>query len=72
MKVTWDYSVLAKAYVKRPDYSADAISRLLATAGCGKGARACDVGAGAAHLTLALLDNGLLRDLMFAPFSQPV
>lgn len=59
MKVEWDYTELAKAYIKRPDYAREAIQKMLKIAGIQKGDRVCDVGAGVAHLTLLLLENGL-------------
>lgn len=59
MKTEWDYTNLAAAYVKRPDYSDEAIDRMLARAKCGRGSAACDVGAGAAHLTIKLAQRGL-------------
>ena len=55
----WDYTSLAAAYVKRADYSADAIDRMLQLTGVKNGDAVCDVGAGAAHLTLPLLRRGL-------------
>lgn len=33
MKTDWDYTNLADAYLKRPDYSEDAINKMLALAG---------------------------------------
>lgn len=59
MKTEWDYTSLAEAYLKRPDYAQGAIDRMLATAGIQKGDSVCDVGAGAAHLTLKLAEYGL-------------
>ncbi len=59
MKTEWDYTILADAYLKRPDYSIDAIDKLLKHATVYKGNKVCDVGAGVAHLTLILLDKGL-------------
>lgn len=59
MKTEWDYTDLAEAYLKRPDYAQSAIDRMLAAAGVKKGDAACDVGAGAAHLTLKLAAYGL-------------
>jgi ubiquinone/menaquinone biosynthesis C-methylase UbiE len=59
MKTQWDYTDLAQAYLKRPDYADGAIDALLERARLGRGARACDVGAGVAHLTLKLLERGL-------------
>ncbi len=55
----WDYSDLAAAYGKRPDYAERAIDRMLASAGLIAGATACDVGAGVGHLTVKLVDRGL-------------
>ena len=54
MKTDWDYSTLAKAYLKRADYSDTAIDAMLAVSGLKAGANVCDVGAGVAHLTLML------------------
>lgn len=59
MKTEWDYTELAEAYLKRPDYAQEAIDKMLETAGVKKGDSACDVGAGAAHLTLKLAEYGL-------------
>ncbi|MBF0627958.1 MAG: class I SAM-dependent methyltransferase [Magnetococcales bacterium] len=57
MKTEWDYSNLADAYLKRPDYSDLAIDAMLAIAGLARGT-VCDVGAGVAHLTLMLAVRG--------------
>jgi ubiquinone/menaquinone biosynthesis C-methylase UbiE len=59
MQTTWDYTNLAEAYLKRPDYAWPAIDAMLAVAGVRRGAKACDVGAGVAHLTLMLAARGL-------------
>lgn len=59
MKVEWDYSHLARPYLKRPDYSKSALAKMFETANLKRGDLACDVGAGVAHLTLPLLDFGL-------------
>ncbi|MCI8392296.1 MAG: class I SAM-dependent methyltransferase [Roseburia sp.] len=59
MKTEWDYTDLAEAYLKRPDYAQTAIEKMLQTAGVKKGDAACDIGAGAAHLTLKLAEYGL-------------
>lgn len=59
MKTEWDYTDLAEAYLKRPDYAQSAIDKMLETAGVKKGDTACDIGAGAAHLTLKLAEYGL-------------
>lgn len=62
MKTEWDYSDLADAYLKRPDYADTAIDAMLKLAGTEAGAAACDVGAGVAHLTLKLAGRGLRVD----------
>lgn len=59
MKTEWDYSALADAYLKRPDYADAAIDAMLAITGAEKGDRFCDIGAGVAHLTLMLAARGL-------------
>ncbi|MCW5701033.1 MAG: hypothetical protein KIT82_00395 [Bradyrhizobium sp.] len=61
-KVEWDYSHLAAAYVKRPDYAVDALNEMFQIAGVSKGARVCDIGAGVAHLTIPLLNHGCVVD----------
>lgn len=58
----WDYTALAESYVHRPDYAGSAIDELLRVTGAEPGERCCDVGAGAAHLTRALLRRGLVVD----------
>lgn len=57
MKTEWDYTTLANAYLKRPDYSDAAIDAMLSIAGLKTG-NVCDVGAGVAHLTLMLAVRG--------------
>lgn len=59
MKTEWDYTVLADAYLKRPDYADAAIDAMLSIAGAEKGDKFCDIGAGVAHLTLMLAARGL-------------
>ena len=59
MKTQWDYTALADAYVKRPDYADAAIDAMLAIMGAAKGDKICDVGAGLAHLTLMLAARGM-------------
>ena len=58
MKTEWDYTELAEAYLKRPDYAQSAIDRMIETAGIKRGGMVCDVGAGAAHLTIKLAELG--------------
>jgi ubiquinone/menaquinone biosynthesis C-methylase UbiE len=62
MEVQWNYTQLASPYLKRPDYAPSAIDEMLRRMGIGKGAKACDVGAGVAHLTLPLMRRGLTVD----------
>lgn len=59
MKTEWDYTNLAAAYLKRPDYAQSAIDKMFEVSGVQKGDDVCDVGAGAAHLTLKLAEYGL-------------
>jgi ubiquinone/menaquinone biosynthesis C-methylase UbiE len=59
MKTDWDYTNLADAYLKRPDYSLEALEPIRALAGVSAGDHACDIGAGVAHLTLHLARWGL-------------
>lgn len=59
MKTEWDYTTLADAYLKRPDYADAAIDALLAISRQEQGGRVCDVGAGVAHLTLMLATRDL-------------
>lgn len=54
MKTEWDYTQLADAYLKRPDYSEEAITQMLKIADIFAGSYVCDVGAGVGHLTVAL------------------
>lgn len=58
MKTAWDYTTLADAYLKRPDYAPAAIDALVRLARAEDGT-ACDVGAGVAHLTRMLLERGV-------------
>ena len=59
MKTEWDYSNLAKAYLKRADYSKQAINHMIELSDVKPGDLVCDVGAGVAHLTLMLAGAGL-------------
>jgi len=59
MKTEWDYTSLADAYLKRPDYSDEALDEMLRKASLSRGAVACDVGAGVAHLTIKLAERGI-------------
>lgn len=62
MKTEWDYTDLAEAYLKRPDYAPSAIDKMLEISGIPSGEAddlVCDIGAGAAHLTLLLAKRGI-------------
>lgn len=59
MKTAWDYSELAVAYLKRPDYAPEAVAKILQRSKVNEGDKVCDVGAGVAHLTLHLAKAGL-------------
>lgn len=54
MKTEWDYTNLADAYLKRPDYSNEAVREIIKCSGINPKSTICDIGAGAAHLTLEL------------------
>lgn len=58
MKTEWDYTSLADAYLKRPDYADAAIDGMLKVAEVPSGAAVCDIGAGVGHLTLMLAARG--------------
>ena len=64
MKTEWDYTNLAEAYLKRPEYAGDAISEMLKIAEVNVGDSACDIGAGAAHLTWSLQNSDLRYALL--------
>jgi ubiquinone/menaquinone biosynthesis C-methylase UbiE len=59
MNTQWDYTALADAYLKRPDYAEAAIDAMLAIMGARRGDKICDVGAGLAHLTKMLAVRGM-------------
>ena len=59
VKTQWDYTDLAEAYLKRPDYADRAIDRMLEITGLSSGAPVCDVGAGVGHLTIKLAERRL-------------
>tara|TARA_Y100000294_G_scaffold174279_1_gene192030 strand:- start:134 stop:904 length:771 start_codon:yes stop_codon:yes gene_type:complete len=59
VKTNWDYSRLAYAYVKRPDYSSQAIEKIYDITNSKPGQKVCDVGAGVGHLTLHHAKRGL-------------
>jgi ubiquinone/menaquinone biosynthesis C-methylase UbiE len=59
VQVEWDYTELADAYLRRPDYAETAIDELLSRSGVGSGQPVCDIGAGTGTLTIALARRGL-------------
>lgn len=59
MKTTWDYTKLADAYIKRPNYSSEAIDNMCNLIGLTSTSTVCDMGAGVAHLTIELGRRGM-------------
>lgn len=59
VKLEWDYTELADAYLRRPGYAPAAIDEILARSGSVPGDRVCDVGAGTGNLTVPLARRGL-------------
>ena len=57
MKTNWDYTDLAKSYVERPNYARAALESVMAVTTSAATNSVCDVGAGAAHLTLMLAEQ---------------
>ena len=62
MKTEWDYSGLAAAYLKRPSYAESVIDDIIRISEIGSSDRICDIGAGAAHLTLMFAERGFAID----------
>lgn len=62
MKTKWDYTELADAYLERPEYAPQLLQDIFERAGLVEGSRVCDVGAGVAHLTIPLAQNGYAID----------
>lgn len=58
MKTEWDYTKLADAYIKRPDYSADALNKMFKKMSLKDDAKICDIGAGVGHLTIEIAQRG--------------
>jgi ubiquinone/menaquinone biosynthesis C-methylase UbiE len=52
--ITWDYSALARPYLKRPNYSEAGLDAMLAISKANNTSAVCDVGAGIGHLTIPL------------------
>ncbi len=58
----WDYTQLAGSYWGRPGYARSAIDWMVEVVDAATGSRCCDIGAGTGHLTMPLLESGLLVD----------
>jgi ubiquinone/menaquinone biosynthesis C-methylase UbiE len=56
--VSWNYSDLARPYLKRPAYSEGGLNAMLAIAAITGTCDICDIGAGIGHLTIPLADRG--------------
>lgn len=54
MKITWDYSSLAKHYDKRVDYNAGLVNSVLKKLGLKSNMKVADLGAGTGKLTKIL------------------
>lgn len=59
MKTKWDYTNLAKSYLKRPKYAPSAIDQMIKLTQADSSSKVCDIGAGVAHLTKELLERNL-------------
>ncbi|MCP2337302.1 class I SAM-dependent methyltransferase [Actinomadura rupiterrae] len=57
-----DYTPFSSTYAQRPDYAPGVVDGLVRIAGAGPDDRVCDIGAGSGHLTVPLLDSGLIVD----------
>lgn len=55
----WDYTEVARDYLRRPGYAPAAIDAVVGHAGLADGACVADVGAGTGNLACPLLDRGL-------------
>jgi SAM-dependent methyltransferase len=58
MKTEWNYTDLADAYIKRPDYAESAISKMFQKMSLKSDALICDIGAGVGHLTIEIAKRG--------------
>lgn len=57
MKTEWDYTHLADAYLKRPNYDPQLLAKLFNIAGLVEGSLVCDIGAGVGHLTIPMAES---------------
>ncbi len=58
MKTEWNYTELADAYIKRPDYAESAINKMFQLMSLKQDALICDIGAGVGHLTIEIAKRG--------------
>jgi ubiquinone/menaquinone biosynthesis C-methylase UbiE len=58
--VTWNYSALARPYLKRPNYSDAGLDAMLAITKITSNSAVCDIGAGVGHLTIPLARRHLI------------
>jgi ubiquinone/menaquinone biosynthesis C-methylase UbiE len=58
--VTWNYSALARPYLKRPNYSEAGLDAMLAITKITNNSAVCDIGAGVGHLTIPLAQRHLM------------
>ena len=58
IRLEWDYTQLADAYVTRPDYADAAIDQIVEITELTPSARVLDIGAGTGHLTIKLAERG--------------
>jgi ubiquinone/menaquinone biosynthesis C-methylase UbiE len=59
MRTEWDYTNLAEAYLKRPNYAQKGLDWMLGTARIPADAKVADIGAGVGHLAIKLVETGL-------------
>ena len=57
-KPDWDYTDLAKSYVKRAPYAVETIDYILSKINATNGTKICDIGAGTGNLTYPLAERG--------------
>lgn len=60
--VKYDFTEYAATYEYRPDYATQVIDATLRVVAAAPADRVCDIGAGSGHLTIPLLENGLVVD----------
>jgi ubiquinone/menaquinone biosynthesis C-methylase UbiE len=60
--VRYDFTKYAATYEFRPDYAPQVLDAILRVTGVEPGDRTCDIGAGSGHLSIPLLEHGLVVD----------